>query len=375
MLASMSNSLLALLVRVEQPYMGAEVSHRVRQLLPDPVNQSPRLYGVLSRGGGVVFRKDVAEDLSRAGFTVTTFKPSPQERAYLTKIDPAFASSSLWLVTCDAGVAVKKGAAVACVPYAGLEVVSESAARESGALSDADYRSAERWVSRGSLAGWRVFGTRAQPPESVVQRALQTVKDWRFIASQVDRIDTARGVSRLASPSVSAKVARARAFLARTAQPVAVVSKVYAVPDGTAVGVAPVAAAPLVSPTLIVVGVIVLGVAAGVVYLAHQQAEAARIAKEMQEAGEEFRKPLLECVADRSRTPQERATCKEALRHLPSTEPPPTLLEQVTEIAPYAAGVFALGLGAFYLGPVIRQASETGAAGLQRLRERLDDSG
>lgn len=364
-LDDMSNPFLAVLVPNHARYFGAEgVAHRVTQLLPDPVAQSPRLYAVLSKGGGVIHKEDVARSLATAGFTVTTFRATSRERGYLASIDPAFRSGTLWLVTCDAGIAVKKDGAVACVPTPGLKPVSMATAKETGAVGEADFGPATRWVSKSSIAGWRIFGSSAQPTPDVVQRAVDTVRLWNEIATHVERIETAANVSRLPMPaSVHAQWLRATVFLAETAQPVAVVSKIYKPPAAQRFG------AIQVPVAMIVVGVIVLGVVAGLVYLASKHAEATQIAAEMQKGGEEFRKPLLDCVADRSRSPQERAACGEALKNLPTTEPPKDFLEKLTELAPYAAGVLTLGLGAWYLGPLIREASETGAAGIERFRQ------
>lgn len=339
---------------------------KVTILLPDHTTQSPRLYHTLSKGGGVVFEPSVASTLVAAGYVVTTFVPTPRERAYLTAVDKRFGSGELWLATCN-GIAVKfADGRVRCVPFPGLEQVPADVARS--AVTSADYAPAKRWVPASNIAGWRYFGSKAKATPELVKSALETVALWDEIARKVEAVEKGWTLAGKKMPgSVHARWSRAVAWLAETAQPVSVIKKAYPQPERLA-GVTPFGAVQ-VPPMVIIVGVVVLVVVAGLVYMQRQHTEATKINAEMQDAYNDTVKPLVACVTDKSRSREDRARCQKALDNIKTPEPQKTPLESLAEIAPYAAGLTTLVLGAFYLGPVIREASATGAAEIQRFRQ------
>jgi hypothetical protein len=360
----MSNRYLALLVQNRKPWaFGDDGKPKiVTQILPDFTTQSPRLYSALSNGGGVVFVRSVAASLVAAGYDVTTFRPTSAERSYLLAIDKRF-SGELWLATCE-GRAVKDQGQVRCFPLPGLLTVSEADARESGATSRADEAPAKRWVE--NISGWRYFTSSAASTPALVQKALSTVALWDQIAEKVEEVERAWSVSGLPMPpSIKARQVRAVSWLAQTAQPVAMVKKVYPQPakmSGQSFGWEP-------TTTTIIVAVVVLGIVAGLAYVAYQGTQAAAINKEMQDAYNETVAPFVRCVADTSLTNKQRAACQQALNSLDRPEAPPTVLEQLTELAPWIAGIGGLLFASYYIGPVLREVSETGAVGIQRFRQ------
>jgi len=378
----MSNRYLAVLVPHRQTWAFGQdgAPKKITRLLPDHTTQSPRLYSVLSKGGGVLMDPDAARTLVAAGYAVTTFKPTAAERAYLVAIDPSFAAEELWLATCD-GIAVRSedGTSVRCV-YPGLRNVPESTAR--AATTSADHAPAKRWVPAASIAGWRYFGSDVTPPTEIVAKALETVRLWNQIAARSEELE--KGWIRWGKPmpaAVQTRWVRAVGFLAESAQPVAVIKKAF--PDKTAAttatfgtqaafGFVPAVAAALgiSTATLVAIGVVALSVGAGLIYMASKHGEAVKINAEMQDAYNETVKPAIECLTDPSRTKVERKACRAVLDAIKRPAPPKTTLEQFTELAPYIAGLAGLGFAAAYLGPVLREASVTGAVGIERFRQR-----
>jgi len=231
------------------------------------------------------------------------------------------------------------------------------------------------WVTTKAIGVWRYFGSEEQPTPQLVQRAVETVKLWDQIADAVQRMEAAAKLSgQPMGKAARTRWARAVGWLAMTAQPVAVVREAY-MEGGAQESLAGIGFEPTSGMvTGAIAAVIVLSVVAGLAYLAYQHAAAVEIQAEMQQAFSEQAQPLVQCVSNMKLSVAERTECRKALETLKPAEQPKSPLESLTElatgVAPYAAGLAALGLGAYYIGPVIRQASEAGAGEIERLRQR-----
>jgi hypothetical protein len=373
------NPYLGVLIRdAVQPFEGAYGVVQAKALTPDASRQSPRIYSALAQGGGVLFDEAAAESMAAAGFMVEPIVPTSAELAYLEPFDARFRTMGhLFLVSCDAGRVIQAGPGGArrCAAHPGLKKVSITQAKSMGIVKSSDFKPARSWASK--VLRYVVFASDA-PEAEAVAAAKETMAIRADVARMVVDLSNAARISERPLKGKALVIWEdAARWLGRTAQPAAVLSAAWGIPlgpkpvkvkgpSGASVGIA------FTAPSWpVVLGVIVVGLAAAAVYVAHQRSKALQIQKEIQQVTLDETAELRRCVADKSEKPEMRANCAAAIKDLKPPEAAPDLATQLVEAAPYITGLALLGAGIVYFGPVAKEVGKTGAQGIKAVRQGL----
>lgn len=389
--------MLALVPRMAGTSIFGAIQASIVSLVPNPKNQPRRIYALLATGGGVIHREDVAQALAGAGFTVTKFKPSSEEKAYLVQQNKAFAKAgSMWAVSCDKGPVFLTEQGRRCGPPPGLVAIDEAKALSMEMATQNDLQEPYRHVDPRAITGYVFYGMKAGelPTPALLLRAIDTVRRLEAVRAHIDALQARQRQSGIPmAPPVEARIARAARTLATFAQPVAELRRGYGpLRDKLVAAGAPGADKLPTDPfprfgepvtlsastigAIALVAVIVVAASAAVIVLAYSWTQVVAAQTELDKADVEQRDQLMSCVQDSSKNYMQRLHCKRALHEITvqskerrKRAEDANPFGDLADAMKYAVPLATIGFIGVYFGPAISEGMSSVTAALKSRRQ------
>jgi len=342
----------------------------------DSTDLSDRLYRLFDSGGAVVVNEETAKGMASRGFTMQETVLTAEEKQQLASRLPEIVDAPVvWLARCSEPEGVNLGY---CGFPPGIVEVNASEAIKSGEITAQDMAAATAWVPKSSIEGIRVFGSSlsAYSPEQF-SRAIEAVNHYDEIARTV--LDVEGRAEQSGIPLTSeqqAVVARSRAYLAQNAQPVMKFRKrfpQYVGPSLVKVQQESMGAV-VVTTTMVYVAiaaVMVVSIVGAVCYLASLGERKFDKWAELKEIHQAQAQQLVDCASDPTLTREQRWACRSAMREHRKTDPPPPTdpLESLAQAIQGLAPVLAIGVGAYFFGPIVVEAVKGGSEAMKARRQ------
>lgn len=382
----MNRHLLALLPPREHilRHQNTSGTYSATAVMPNPVQQSPRVYAALMSGGGVIRIPSVAKTLQARGFVVQSIELTASEASWFSRaleMDIP-AGQAAFLVQCPTGIRMVDGQPM-CGAGATLTPIPFAEAEKNDFISDADLAPALEVASGLPIHEVLVYTTDKKGYGSGdFQLARRTVSNARQIGHDLTLLEQVRAQGTPIPPEVDAEAFAARSTLAAIAQPVAMFLKAF--PDGEMppqpaefqgedeFGVAPV----VLYYTIMTVAVCITIIAA-VYYLSESSAKVADVTAKLGEGLKEVLAPLAACVADPALSPEQRAVCAKQMEDITThwPQPPKDPIVAGTEMLKAVLPIVGIAALAIYAGPLIKEITSLGAETVRARRQQSSPQG
>lgn len=340
-------------------------------ILPNPSQQSSRVYAALAGGGGVVDSSSVARALEAGGFLITPISLTMDEAAFLGAVTgvPRQPGAPAWLVRCVMGDARIVDGQPRCGDGT-LTRVDPAIVEREEIVTPADLAPVYA-AAKGASVSEIVYVTteRSRWGNETFARARATVAAWDRIEADLVALDGLRARGVAIPRDVEAVAARARAQFVSLASPVSSFKRMFF--DGELREVDPVdRMGEIVTTSVVLYAIVAIGTVAVVFLLAGAWEATAASQTALGVSMGDVAQPLAECIADPSLPKEQREACQKALEdwEKAAPKPPADPAQSFSDMLKSALPIVGIVTAAVYVGPVVRELSVGAAQGMRQRR-------